>query len=71
MKFLYLLGYLFFTITYCMVMILNPGIPTNKNHIDLDELRKNYNQCNICNCIFFLCHILYSPFDNFSIAIAR
>ena len=53
MKFLYLLGYLFFTITYCMVMILNPGIPTNKNHIDLDELRKNYNQCNICNCIFY------------------
>ena len=32
-------------------MILNPGIPTNKNNIDLEELKRNYKQCSICNCI--------------------
>lgn len=53
MKFLFLLGYLFYSITYTLLMILNPGIPTSKNNIDLDELRKNYNQCSACNCIFY------------------
>ena len=53
MKILFILGYLFYSITYTLLMILNPGIPTNKNNIDLDELRKNYNQCNACNCIFY------------------
>lgn len=53
MKILYLLGYLFYSTTYTLLMILNPGIPTIKNHIDLEELKKNYNQCRICNCIFY------------------
>ena len=53
MKMLYLLGYLFYAIAYILLMILNPGIPTKKNNIDLDELKKNYNQCKICNCIFY------------------
>ena len=53
MKFLFLMGYLFYGITYTLLMILNPGIPTNKNNTDLNELKMNYNQCNICNCIFY------------------
>ena len=53
MKFLFLFGYLFYTITYSLLMLLNPGIPTNKGNIDLDELKRNYNQCSICNCIFY------------------
>ena len=53
MKMLFLLGYLFYSINYILLMILNPGIPTKKNNIDLDELKKNYNQCKICNCIFY------------------
>ena len=53
MKILFLLGYLFYSINYTLLMILNPGIPTSKNNIDLDELRKNYNQCNTCKCIFY------------------
>ena len=51
MKFLYLLAYLLYIISYTLLMILNPGIPTNKNNIDLEELKRNYKQCNICNCI--------------------
>ena len=53
MKFLFLFGYLFYIITYSLLMVLNPGIPTNKNNIDLDELKKNYIQCSNCNCIFY------------------
>ena len=51
MKFIYLLAYLIYIISYTLLMILNPGIPTNKNNIDLEELKRNYKQCNICNCI--------------------
>lgn len=51
MKFIYLLAYLIYIISYTLLMILNPGIPTNKNNIDLGELKRNYKQCNICNCI--------------------
>ena len=53
MKMLFLLGYLFYATTYTLLLILNPGIPTNKNNIDLEELKKNYKQCNVCNCIFY------------------
>ena len=51
MKFLYLLSYLLYIISYTLLMVLNPGIPTNKNNIDLEELKRNYKQCTICNCI--------------------
>ena len=51
MKSLYLLAYLLYITSYTLLMILNPGIPTNKNNIDLEELKRNYKQCNICNCI--------------------
>ena len=51
MKFIYLLAYLIYIISYTLLMILNPGIPSNKNNIDLEELKRNYKQCNICNCI--------------------
>ena len=53
MKILFLLGYLFYSVSYTLLMILNPGVPINKSNIDLEELKKNYNQCNICNCIFY------------------
>lgn len=53
MKILFLLGYLFYATTYTLLMLLNPGIPKNKNNIDLDELKKNYLQCSVCNCIFY------------------
>ena len=53
MKIFYLFGYLFYAINYILLMIINPGIPTKKNNIDLDELKKNYNQCSTCNCIFY------------------
>ena len=53
MKLIFLLGYFFYAITYSLLMLLNPGIPTNKSNFDLEELKKNYNQCSICNCIFY------------------
>lgn len=53
MKMLFLLGYLFYSFNYILLMILNPGIPKKKNHIELEELKKNYNQCQVCNCIFY------------------
>ena len=53
MKGLYIIGYIFYSATYILLVLLNPGIPKNKNNIDMSELKKNYNQCNICNCIFY------------------
>ena len=53
MKFIYIFSYLFYTITYILLMILNPGMPNNKSNIDLDELKKNYYQCTLCNSIVY------------------
>ena len=50
-KILFIFGYLFFTVTYTLLLILNPGIPTNKNNLDPSSLQKYYKQCNECNCI--------------------
>ena len=33
-------------------MIVNPGIPSEKKHYDIDDLNFNYRQCKICNCIY-------------------
>ena len=51
-KALYVLGYLFFAICYILLMIINPGIPSEKKHFDLNDLNYNYKQCKICNCIY-------------------
>ena len=32
-------------------MLLNPGIPTNKNNLDPSMLQTHYNQCQECNSI--------------------
>ena len=53
MKFIYIFSYLFYTITYILLMILNPGMPNNKNNIYLEELKKNYYQCTLCNSIVY------------------
>ena len=53
MKIIFIFGYLFYSITYILLMMLNPGIPSNKNKIDIDELKKNYYQCTLCNCIVY------------------
>ena len=51
MKILFIFSYLSYSITYILLMILNPGIPKNKSNIDIDELKKNYYQCTLCNSI--------------------
>ena len=53
MRLIYIFSYLFYTITYILLMILNPGMPTCKNNIDLDELKRNYYQCTLCNSIVY------------------
>ena len=50
-NFLYMFAYLFFVISYTILLVKNPGIPTNKNKIDYVELQKNYRQCDVCGCI--------------------
>ena len=56
-------------------MVLNPGIPTNKNNIDLDVLKRKYYQCTLCNSIVFknneyityhcqYCNICVEKFDH-------
>ena len=52
MQLLFWFGYLFYGVTYSLLMLLNPGIPKNKKDIDIIELRKNYIQCEICKCIY-------------------
>jgi len=49
---LFVLGYLFFAVCYIILMIINPGIPTEKKHYDLNDLNYNYKQCQKCNCIY-------------------
>ena len=49
---LYILDYLSFTISYILLMALNPGIPSEKKYFDLNDLNNNYRQCKICNCIY-------------------
>ena len=49
---LYIFGYISFAICYILLMILNPGIPTEKKHYDINDLNFNYRQCKICNCIY-------------------
>lgn len=49
---LYVLGYIFFASCYILLMVVNPGIPTEKKHFDINNLNFNYRQCKICNCIF-------------------
>ena len=53
MKIIFIFGYLFYSITYILLMILNPGIPSNKNNLDIEELKKKYYQCTLCNCIVY------------------
>ena len=45
------LSYLFFAITYTLLLVLNPGIPINKKDYDITKLQGNYRQCPDCNCI--------------------
>ena len=49
---LYVLGYLFFAICYILLMVVNPGIPIEKKHYDINDLNYNYMQCQKCNCIY-------------------
>ena len=51
LKMLFFLGYLFFSITYILLLLINPGIPENKNKIDPSKLQSHYYQCKDCNCI--------------------
>ena len=49
---IFILGYLFFSICYFLLMVVNPGIPSEKKHYDINDLNFNYRQCKICNCIY-------------------
>ena len=50
---LYVLSYLTFATSYILLMVLNPGIPSEKKHYDINDLNTNYKQCKICNCIYY------------------
>ena len=51
LKILFIFGYLFFSITYILLLLINPGIPENRNKIDPSKLQNYYYQCQNCNCI--------------------
>ena len=50
--FLFVSAYIFFAVSYIMLMVVNPGIPSEKKHYDINDLNFNYKQCKICNCIY-------------------
>jgi len=50
---LFVLGYISFSVCYILLMVLNPGIPIEKKHYDINDLNNNYRQCKICNCIYY------------------
>ena len=49
---IYISSYIFFATCYILLMVGNPGIPTEKKHYDINDLNSNYCQCNKCNCIY-------------------
>ena len=50
--FIFVSAYIFFAGSYIMLMVVNPGIPSEKKHYDINDLNLNYKQCKICNCIY-------------------
>ena len=50
--FLFVIGYIFFAVCYILLMVVNPGIPSEKKHYDINDLNFNYIQCKKCNCIY-------------------
>ena len=50
-KILFIFGYLFFAITYTILLLINPGFPKNKNKVDPLMLQTHYQQCKDCNSI--------------------
>ena len=75
MKTIFILVYLYYTVTYILLMILNPGIPNDKSGIDLHQLKRKYYQCTLCNSIIFkdnefityhchYCNICVEKFDH-------
>ena len=53
-KLLFILGYLFYAVTYTLLLLVNPGIPTNKSKLDHTMLQTHYRQCPECNSITFV-----------------
>ena len=51
LKLFFIISYLFFATTYTLLLVINPGIPTNKSNLDPSSLQKDYKQCPDCNCI--------------------
>ena len=49
---LFFFGYFFFAISYILLMVVNPGVPSEKKNFDVNDLNYNYIQCKICNCIY-------------------
>ena len=49
---IYISAYIFFATCYILLMVGNPGIPTEKKHYDINDLNSNYCQCIKCNCIY-------------------
>ena len=75
MKIIFILVYLYYTVTYILLMILNPGIPSDKSDRDLYELKRKYYQCTLCNSIIYkenefityhchYCNICVEKFDH-------
>ena len=51
LKLFFIISYLFFATAYTLLLVINPGIPTNKSNLDPTALQKDYKQCPDCNCI--------------------
>ena len=52
-KLLFFAGYLFFAISYTMLLLINPGFPKNKHKVDPEMLKVHYYQCPNCYAIHF------------------
>ena len=53
LKVIFISAYLFFVIIYTLLLLINPGIPSQKTSEQISNNQNKFYQCSKCNCISY------------------